>query len=328
MIARRTFLRAGALLALPSQAIAQPKDKLRRIGYLSAFPRSDTDPLYNSLRLELARLGWIDGRTVTLLELRSSEGRNDRLPNLAAEVVQLAPELILVQSAPATRALMQATTTIPIVMIAVGDPVLYGIVRSYTEPGGNVTGTSYLINEASRKTLELLKEIAPRIASVATFTNPTNEGAESWIKEMQAAAKALGVRIHLLDVRTAADFEPGFAAIHRLGAESLLLPPEPLIRSQRAAIGRFAAEHRLPLAIVGAARFLDAGGLLTYGASFDQYPALTARYVDKILRGANPAKLAIAQPTKFDLGISLASAKALGLEVSASLLARADEVIR
>ncbi len=329
---RREFLTAGtmtvlggvAYFALPSVVFAQPTAKLRRIAFLSAFPGSDVDAFVKALRPELERLGWTEGRTVTLLEPRTSEGRNDRLPALAAEVVGLAPDVILVQSAPATRALMKATAMIPIVMVGVGDPVLYGIVRSYAEPGGNVTGASYLVNESSNKTLEMLKEVAPRIASVAIFVNPTNEGAEPGMKAMRAAGQALGVRIQLLEVRTAADFEPAFATIRRSGTESLLLLPEALIRSQRVAIGRFAADHRLPLALVGAPRLLDSGGLLTYGPSFDQYPVLAARYVDRILRGANPAKLAIEQPANFQLGLSISSAKSLGLVIPESVRARAE----
>ncbi len=328
MIDRRSFLRTSALLALTSTAIAQPKDKLRRIALLSAFARSDIDPMMTQLRTELEKFGWIEGRTMTLLEPRTSEGRNDRLPALAAEVVALAPDVIIVFSAPATRALMLATATIPIVMWGVGDPVLYGIVRSYTEPGGNVTGSTALVNEATRKTLDLLKEAAPRIASVALFVNPTNEAAKPGLADLQEAAKARGVRIDVLEVRTAADFEAAFVAIRKAGSESLLLWPEALVRSQRAAIGRFAAEHRLPLAMVAPPRLLDAGVLLTYAASSNEYPVMNARYIDRILRGANPAKLPIEQPTKFELGISLLSAKALGLEISASLLARADVVIR
>ncbi len=294
-----------------------------------------SDPVAEGLAVSLARPGGnITGLTYAASserfgkQPRTSEGQNDRLPALSADLVSLAPELIIVFSAPATRATMHATATIPIVMVAVGDPVLYGIVRSYTHPGGNVTGSSYLAHESTRKTLELLKEVAPRIASVAFLVNPTNEGAEPVIREMRATAKALGVRIHLLEVKTVVDFEPAFEAIRRSRTESLLLGPEPLVRLQRQAVGRFAADQRLPLAMVGSTRYLDAGGLLTYGPSFDQYSALTARYVDRILRGASPAQLPIEQPTKFELGVNLKNAKALGLTLPQSILVRADEVIR
>ena len=328
MIERRTFLAGVVSVALPVRVAAQPKGREPRVGWLSAFPRSDVDAGVKLIRRELEKLGWIEGHTITLLEPRTSEGRNERLPALAAEVVALEPSVIGVWSAPATRALRQATAVIPIVMVGVGDPVAYGIVRSYTEPGGNVTGASYLVNEYGRKTLELLKEIAPRLASVAVFTNPTNEGAKSYLGEIQVAGRLLGLRIHSVEVSAAMDFEAAFAAIRRERTESLLLPPEALLRSHRSAVGRFAAEQRLPMAVVGDPRFLDAGGIISYGPSVDEFPSLAARYIDRILRGANPAKLAIEQPAQFALGISLASAKALGLDVPASMLARATEVIR
>jgi len=328
MTNRRTVLHGIAWLALPTVARGQPAQRMRRVGVLSAFPADQVAAFPKQLRAELEKLGWTDGRTITVLEPRTSEGSNDRLPALAAEVVGLVPDVIAVFSAPGTRALMQITSTIPIIMVGVGDPVAYGLVRSYTEPGGNVTGTSYLVNELSSKTLGVLKEVAPHIKSVAVFVNSTNEGGEPILKAVQATGNSLGIRIHGLEVRTAADFEPAYAAIRRSGTESLLLSPDPLVLSQRGALGRFAADQRLPLAIVGPARFLDAGGLLTYGAPFNQFTAATARYIDQVLRGANPARLPIEQPTKFELGVNLKTATALGLTIPQSLLLRADELIQ
>ncbi len=328
MTNRRTVLHGIAWLALTPLAHAQPAERMRRWALLSAFSRSDVETSVKLIRPELEKLGWIEGRTITLLEPRTSEGRNDRLSALAAEVVGLAPDVILVYTVPATRALMQATGTIPIVMVAVGDPVDYGLVRSYAEPGANVTGASFPANDTSRKTIELLKELAPRIASVAVFVNPTSEAAELYGREMRAAGRLLGLRIDLLEVRTADDFEPAFAAILRQRSESLLLAPEPLIRSQRGAVAKFAGQNRLPLAIVGDRRLLGTDVLLTHSTSFEQYPSMTARYVDRILRGASPAKLAIEQPTKFELGVNLKTAKVLGLTISQSLLLRADELIQ
>ena len=325
---RRIFLHGIAWLALLPVARGQSAERMRRVGVLSAFPADQVVNFPKQLRPELEKLGWTDGRTIAVLEPRTSEGKNDRLPTLAADVVGLVPDVIVVFSAPATRALMQITSTIPIIMVGVGDPVGYGLVRSYTEPGGNVTGTSYLVNELSSKTLELLKEAAPRITSVAVFVNPSNEGGGPILKAVLAAGNALGVRIHGMEVTTAADFEPAYAAIRQSGTESLLLSPDPLILSQRRVLGQFAADQRLPMAIAGPARFLDAGGLLTYGAPFQQFIALTARYIDQVLRGASPAKLPIEQPTKFEFGVNLKMAKALGLTIPQSLLLRADEVIQ
>lgn len=327
-VGRRAFLLAAAALGVPPITGAQPKERIRRVAWLSAFPSADLKEPLRTLRSELQKLGWVEGRNVELLEPRSSEGRSDRLSGLAADIVRDAPDAIVVQSAPATRALMKATATIPVVMMGVGDPVTYGIVNSYTAPGGNVTGTSYLVNESTLKTLELLRELAPKVASVANFVNPTNEASGPGLAHLRGAAQALRMRVDAIEVRTPSDFDAALASIASLGSESILLWPEALVRSQRAKIGRFAAEHRLPLAIVGSPVLLDAGGLLTYGPSSAQYPILVARYLDRVLRGAAPGGLPIEQPTKFELGLSLTSAKALGIDVPASVLSRADEVIR
>jgi putative ABC transport system substrate-binding protein len=322
---RRTFLLAAAGIAFPWHAHAQATPSLRRIAFLSPFPRADVDAVVKALRPALERLGWHEGRTITLLEPRTSEGQYDRLPALAVEVVALRPDVILVQSAPATRALVAATTTIPIVMVGVGDPVAYGIVRSLAEPGGNVTGAAYLADESARKALGLLKEIAPRIRSVAVFTRPDNEG-DPYLRRMLAgAAKTLGLDVRFVDVRSASDFAPAFATIARLRADALLLGPEALLRSQRFAIGKFAFEQRLPFAIIGGKRYLDAQPLLTYGPAFDQYPSLAASYVDRIFRGANPAKLPVEQPTKFELGLNEAVASTLGLTIPQSIRIQATE---
>lgn len=173
-----------------------------------------------------------------------------------------------------------------------------------------------------------MKETAPRIASVAVFVDPTSEAAERYGREMRAAGKLLGLRIHLIDVRTAVDLQPAFAAILRERAESLLLPPNPLMRLHRAEVAGFAGQHRLPLAIVGNTGFLGPDVLLTHAPSVAQYPIMIARYVDRILRGANPAKLAIEQPTRFELGVNLKTAKALGIAIPPSLVQRADQVIQ
>lgn len=325
---RRSLL--GAALALPvaSLAAAQPTGTPRRIATLSAFPHGDVAALLAALKRELERLGWIDGRTIAFLPPRVSEGRYDILPALAAEVAGLAPDVVVVQSAPATRAMARATATIPIVMVGVGDPVAYGLVRSYASPGANVTGSSYLAGESSRKALQVLKEIAPGIGSVAVFVNPGNDGTPGYVRDMREGATALGLRVQVAEVAGAADFDAAFAAIVRQQTESLIIGPEPLLRAQRAAIAGFALRERLPFMIVGGSRYLDSGALAAYGPSFDQYPVLTARYVDRILRGANPATLAVEQPAKFDLAVNLATAKAIGLAIPDAVLVRVDEVVR
>jgi putative ABC transport system substrate-binding protein len=314
MIDRRTFLAAAALIAAPS-AGAQPPGGVRRIALLTGFDRSNVDALVKPMLAELDRLGWKEGATFTLLEPRHADGRYERLPAMAAEIVALKPDVILVGSAPATRALMKETSTIPIVMVSVGDPVAYGIVRSLKEPGGNVTGAAFLADESARKAVALLKEIAPRIRKVAFFGAPANEGYPTMVRALNAAAPALRVEFEFVEVRTVADFEPAFAAIIAMKADALVTPPEPLIVSQRFAIAKFASETRLPLAMVGNRRLLDAGPLLTYGPARDVYPVLAASYVDRILRGATPAKLPVEQPTKFELGLNEPLANALGLVI-------------
>jgi putative ABC transport system substrate-binding protein len=325
MTHRRAFLLAAVSIAVPWYARAQTVLAPRRIAFLTPFDRRSVDTFLIPLRNELERLGWNEARNLTLLEPQFADGRYDRLPAMAAELVALKPDVILVQSAPATRALMKATSTIPIVMAPVGDPVAYGIVRSLAAPGGNVTGAAYFVDESARKAVALLKEIAPRTRTVAVFARPENEGYPHLVRVLNAAASALKVEFRFVEVRTAGDFEHAFATILRLRADALLMTPEPLIISQRFAIGRFGAENKLPLAIVFNKSLLDAGALLTYGPASDVYPPLVARYVDRILRGADPAKLPVEQPTKFELGLNLALASALGLAIPQSLRIQAGE---
>lgn len=329
MIDRRCwFTFAGAaLLALSTELRGQSQVTVRRIAFLSAFARADVDVVLGLIRAELEKLGWTDGRNIVLLEPRTSESRNEPLPSIAAEIVAQRPDLIIVQSLPATRALMQATQSIPIVMYAVGNPVEAGIVADYRQPGGNVTGSSYMANEYARKLLQLLKEAAPGLRSVAVFANPGNEAAALFSKLMRADAAASGMQAQIVEVRGPGDFETAFAAIRSANTQAILLPPESLILSKREAIAAFAQTHRLPLAVVGVGRSLPASGLMAFGPAREEYPQLAARYVDRILRGAKPGDLAVEQTTRFTLVINLKSAKALGLTIPRSLLLRADEVI-
>ena len=327
---RRTLVAVAAGVLLPASPVlrAQAQPAPHRIAYLSAFARADVDVVLRLIRAELEKLGWTDGRNIVLLEPSTSESRNERLPALAAEIVTQGPDLILVQSLPATRALMQATKSIPIVMYAVGNPVEAGIVADYRKPGGNVTGSSYMANEYARKLLQLLKEAAPGLRSVAVFANPSNEAAAVFSKQMRADAVALGLQAQIVEVLGPGDFEAAFAAIRSANTQAILLPPESLILSKRQAIAGFAQTHRLPLAVVGVGRTLPASGLMAFGPARDEYAQLAARYVDQILRGAKPGDLAVEQTTRFTLVINLNSAKALGVAIPPSLLLRADEVIQ
>jgi len=326
---RRAFVASavGALFALSSGLPAQGQEKIHRIGFLSPFARADVETLIRELRPELEKLGWTDGRNIVLL-VRTTDGNNARLPSVARELIAERPDLILVQSTPATRALMQATKSIPVVMVGVGNPLENGIVADYGKPGGNVTGASYLGDESTGKLLQLLKEAAPRVRSVAVFVNPSNEAAVEGVKQLRAHAAALGIQAQLVEVSAKSDFEPAFAAIRSANAESVLLIPESLIRSNRGAIADFAQTHGLPLAVVGSSRYLPASGLIAFGPTSQQYAQLAARYVDRILKGAKPGDLPVEQPARFELVINLKTAKALGLTIPQTLLQRADEVIQ
>ena len=328
MIDRRAFLAIAGGVLVPLSLPAQAQGTTHRIGLLAPGSRTDAEVTVNLLRLELNKLGWTDGRNIVLLEPRIAEGRNERLPALAADLVAQNPDVIVVQSVPGTRALMQATKTIAIVMYAVGNPVEVGLVADFRNPGGNVTGLSILADETLRKLLQLLKEAAPRVRSVALFVNPTNESVPPLLKVMRADTAGLGMRLQVIEVSTPGDFEPAFAAILRENTESIMLPPEPLILSKRDTIAEFAQRHGLLLALAAPRRLLPAGGLIAYGPTRDEYAQIAARYVDKILKGAKPADLPIQQPTKFELGINLKTAKDLGLAIPQSLLLRADEVIQ
>jgi putative ABC transport system substrate-binding protein len=323
---RRTFvvITGGALLGLSLNLRAQGQATPRRIGFLSAFARAEIEALLSELRPELEKLGWTDGRNIVLLEVRTTEGRNERLPSMAAELVAQGPDLILVQSVPATRALMQATKSIPIVMVGVATPVELGIVADYRKPGGNVTGASYLADESARKLLQFLKEAAPHLRSVAVFVNPSNQAAAALVKQMRVDAVAFGIQAQIVEVSGRGDFEAAFAAIRRANTESILLPPEPLIRSNRDAIADFAQAHKLPLAVVGSSRYLPASGLISYGPTTAQYAQIAAGYVDRILKGANPGDLPVEQPSRFELVVNLKTAKALGLTIPQSLRVQAE----
>ena len=330
MIDRRAFMSvAGGILLVQSIAThAQGQITKRRIGFLSTSARVDAEFFLNLLRPELDKLGWTDGRNVVVLEPRTAEARNERVPSLAAELVAQSPDLILAQGIPSTRALMQATKSIPIVMIGVANPVELGIVTDYRKPGGNVTGSCFLAHETGRKLLQLLKEAAPRVRSVAIFDNPTNELAATFLKGMQANSVALGMRPQVLEVSVPGDIEPAFAAIRRENTESIIITPEPLIRSKGEVIAEFAQRHGLPLVAIGNRRVLPTTGLMSYGPTSAQYAQITARYIDRILKGVKPGDLPVEQPARFELVINMKAAKALGLTFPQSLLSRADEVIQ
>jgi putative ABC transport system substrate-binding protein len=327
MIRRRCVARAAATgLVCAAAPSAWGQAAPRRIVFLTVFARADAAPFLDQIRAELRRLGWADGRDPTL-ELRTTEGRNELLGAAAAEIVAQAPDLLLVQTIPAARALKQATQTIPIVMISVGNPVEQGLVADYRRPGGNITGSAYPAEEAQRKLLQLLTEAVPRLRSVAYFTNPSNDAAAPMIRLARADSAALGLQAQFVEVSRQADFEAAFAAIRRAGSEAILLPPEPLILSQRQAIADFAQAQHIPIAAIGTARGVPASALLAFAPSRAEFVSIAARQIDRILKGTQPGELPIEQPKRFELRLNQRTARALGLTLPPALLLRADEVI-
>jgi putative tryptophan/tyrosine transport system substrate-binding protein len=319
-VERRAVIVGGvATLVAPNAAGAQQADKVARIGVL-AVSAAAFSPRIEAFRRGLREHGYVEGKNI-VFEYRYAEGKLDRLPDLAVELVALKVDVIVTASPPSVRAAKRATSTIPIVFAAVGDPVATGLVKSLARPGGNVTGLSILGPELDGKRLELLKEAVTKTSRVAVLFGP-----ESPRKELEIAAQALGIQLVLLPVRELGDFEPAFETARKESVHALLTSPSPLLNTVRERIVELAAKNRLP-AMYGSSEFVEAGGLMSYAPSYVYLFRRAAIYVDKILRGAKPADLPVEQATKFELVINLKTAKALGLTIPPSLLARADQVI-
>jgi putative ABC transport system substrate-binding protein len=322
MMKRRAFvIGLGAMLVAPLVGEAPQAKQVPRIGVLTG----PADPGVEAFRQGLRERGYVERENITI-ERRSAEGEPDRLPGLAAELVRLKVDVIVASSNPAVIALKQATRTIPIVMSIVADPVGAGFVASLARPGGNITGLTVISEQLSRKRLELLKEINPKITRVAVFRNPTIPTHTVLWEETRTAATALGMRVFPLDIRGPDDIEGAFGTMAREHAEGLIVLPEPVSFTNRTQIVDLAAKIRLP-AMYPWNEFTDSGGLMVYSPNRDELWRRSATYVDKILKGAKPADLPIEQPTKFELVINLKTAKALGLTIPPSLLLRADRVI-
>jgi ABC-type uncharacterized transport system substrate-binding protein len=326
---RRTFLCGLTLgtLAAPLAADAQEQKagKIYRIGMLETTSMALNAANLDAFRQGLRDLGYVEGRNF-MIEYRSADGRRERFPELAAELVRLKVDVILTRGTPAVMAAKNATGTIPVVMAASGDPLLSGVVAGLARPGGNVTGLSAIVVEVTGKRLQLLREVVPgvsRIASLLDMGNPNN--ALQW-KETEIVAQSLGVQPQLLDVRKPGDFGGAFDAAIRQRAGAMVVGIDALTQANHRLIIDLAAKHRLP-AIYATREFVDAGGLIAYGVSYPHLYHRAATYVDKILKGAKPADLPVEQPTKFEFVINLKTAKALGLTIPPSVLARADQVI-
>ena len=321
------MLLSGVLTA-PIAAKAQPSRKVHRIGLLGGSSPSAHEAsarLWDAFFQRLRELGYVEGQTI-LVEGRWYGEHIERLPSLAVELVQAKVDVIVAGAPPAPEAAARATSTIPIVMAGHPDPVGSGLAVSLAKPGRNITGLSDQSPELAAKRLQLLKEIIPGISHVAVLWNPTNPTVLPMLTEAELAAQSIGVRLQILEARVPDDFTSAFSAMVRDGAGGLITFGSSMFFAERSRIAALAAQNRLP-AIYGAKEFAEAGGLISYGSIFTEQWRRAATYVDKILKGANPADLPIEQPTKFELRLNMKAAKALGLTIPPSLLARADEVI-
>ena len=316
---------ATLLLATLSLAEAQLPKKIPLVGFIVPGSHSSYAARIEAFQQSLRNLGYVEGKNINI-EYRYAEGKFDRVPDLAAEMVRLKVDVIVTGDTPAIQAVKQTTTTIPIVMGNVADAVAAGLVDSLARPGGNITGLTTLAPDLDGKRLELVKEMLPTRARVGFFWDPTSTGMKIRFNEVQAAARALEIALQSLEVRNPKELDGAFEAVTRekLGA---LMAPNTIVLAYGKQIVEFAAKNRLPL-IYDTREFIDDGGLMSYGPSFPDLWRRAAVYVDKILKGTKPADLPVEQPMKFDLLISLKTAKQIGLTIPPNVLARADKVIK
>jgi putative ABC transport system substrate-binding protein len=315
------------LLTISFSAQAQQPKRMARIGFISPASSPTAAPNLEALRDGLGDLGYVEGENI-IIETRWAEGSAERLPHLLAELIQLKVDIVVVGGAAGAIAAKNAGVTIPVVFAAVTDPLGYGIIGSLARPGGNITGVALAVGEGfSGKWVELLKETVPKIARAAVLRNPTYPIGEVFLRETQAAGRALGVRLDFFEARDRKELASTLSRIEKERAAALLLTPDPLFSAQRSRIVDFVTKHHLP-SVFFSREFVDAGGLMSYGPSFPESYRRAAIYVDKILKGAKPADLPVEQPTKFELVINLKTAKQIGLTIPPNVLARADKVIR
>ena len=323
---RRRFLSlTGMLLGAPLAVEAQQPAKIPRVGYLFSFIPSEGEHLWNACRLGLKELGYVEAQNI-ILEPRWAEGRHERLPGLVAGLLRLKVDAIVAAATPASRAAKAATSTVPIIIVAVGEPVKVGLVASLARPGGNVTGLSLLTPDMSGKRLELLTDVLGKVSRVGVLMNPDNPVSAVFLEETRIGARTRGIQLLPLEARNREEIESAFDAATRGRADAVIVFDDPVIWSHRVRIVAEAARRQKPV-MYGYRDFVDDGGLMSYGPDRPEQYRRTAIYVDKILKGAKPADLPLEQPTKFELTINLKTAKALGLTIPPSLLLRADQVI-
>jgi putative ABC transport system substrate-binding protein len=328
---RRQLLRGTAALAAfnilsSHEAAGQQTGKVPRIGFLAVGSREGRAFMIEGLRQGLREHGYVEGQNI-IIEYRFSEDRNDRLPALAGELVAMKVRLIVASGTPASFAAKEATSTIPIVMGGIAaDPVATGLIASLARPGGNITGMTMMSPQLAAKRLELLTRVVPRLARVAIFWNPPNPAYGPILKELEAAAQALGLTLHRLEIRVPADFDGAFEAAVRQRAGALVAPGDPLVANRPRMVADIALKHRMPT-VMDNKEFVEAGGLLSLGLDLVDSYRRAATHVDKILKGANPAELPMEQPSKFDLAVNLRTARVLGLTIPPAVLLQATHVI-
>ena len=328
MIANLKFglLVCAILFALCPSAEAQQPTKIPRIGYLSGSSPSANAARVEAFRQGLRELGYVGGKNI-VIEYRYAEGKLDRLPAIAAELVRLKVDVIVAAGPLPTRYAKQATASIPIVMAYDDDPVGSGFVASLARPGGNITGLATLAPEISGKQLELLKEIVPKLSRVGVLGDVIRPGTPQALREINVAADAFGVQLQYLEVRGLKDIETAFRAASKERADAVLVLGSPVLTPRRKQVADLAVKSRLP-AIYRNLEFVEDGGLMAYGVNLNDQYRRAATYVDKILKGAKPADLPVEQPTKFEFIINLKAAKQIGLTIPPNVLARADRVIK
>jgi ABC-type uncharacterized transport system substrate-binding protein len=319
----------GVALTAPLAAEAQQADRIVRLGYLVMNRMSMSPPQQHAAFMQgLRDLGYVEGRNL-VIEYREAEGKPERLPALAAELVALKPDVIVAPTTPAALAAKHATASIPVLFYGSADPVTSGLVSSLARPGGNVTGFTGVAPELIGKSIELLTQAVPGVTRIALLWQPGAAGERTerdTLKHAETAAQALGVRLHIVEARRAGDIERAFSDMTRSGARALSVWTSAMLIHERSRLVALAAKHRLP-AVYTLREAVDAGGLMSYGHSQQDLNRRAAGYVDKILKGAKPADLPVEQPTKFDLVVNLKTARALGLTIPPLVLGRADQII-
>ena len=324
---RREFitLLGGAAAAWPLMARAQQLGRVYRIGMLETIPAASNAANFDALRKGLRELGYVEGQNL-IIDYRSADGRPERFPQLAEELVRLNVDLIVTRGTPAVMAAKNATGTVPVVMAASGEPVGTGVVAGLARPGGNVTGLSALTTELIAKRLELLRETVVGIRRIAFLHNMENPAAPPQWEELRTAAPSLGLEAQLLDVRKPEDIVRAFDTAVAQRADAILAATDTVTQTNRRQVVELAVKHRLPT-MYHTREFVDAGGLMSYGVNYPDLYRRAATFVDKIFKGAKPADLPVEQPIKFELLINLKTARAIGIDIPPMLLARADEVI-